>query len=67
MSINYIRILKVLKNKLGIKLKLVQTDNGLEFGHDTDKTNKKSEFEKTLEKMEKNIKGRYHISHGKMG
>jgi hypothetical protein len=43
--------LKRLEVKLGFKIKLVQTDNGLEFINDPDKTNKKSRFEKQLEKM----------------
>ena len=36
--------LKRLEGKLGFKIKLVQTDNGLEFINDPDKTNKKSRF-----------------------
>lgn len=43
--------LKKLEDKLGFKIKLIQTDNGLEFTNDLDKTNKKSRFQKTLEKM----------------
>ena len=43
-----------LEGKLGFKIKLVQTDNGLEFINDSDKTNKKSRFEKQLEKMKAN-------------
>ena len=43
--------LKRLEEKLGFKIKLVQTDNGLEFVNDTDKTSKKSRFEKYLEEM----------------
>ncbi|HHW31062.1 MAG TPA: transposase [Clostridiaceae bacterium] len=40
-----------LEKKLGFKIELVQTDNGLEFVNDSDKTSKKSMFEKCLEKL----------------
>ena len=43
--------LKRLEDKLGFKIKLVQTDNGLEFVNDSDKTSKKSRFEEYLENM----------------
>lgn len=43
--------LKRLENKLGFKIKLVQTDNGIEFVNDLDITNKKTRFEKYLEKF----------------
>lgn len=36
---------------MGFKIELVQTDNGFEFVNDPDKTNKKTRFEKQLEKM----------------
>jgi transposase InsO family protein len=42
---------KRLEDGLGFKIKLVQTDNGLEFVNDPDKTSKKSRFEKYLEEM----------------
>lgn len=44
--------LKRLEDKLGFKVKLVQTDNGLEFVNDQDITNKKTRFEKYLEKLD---------------
>lgn len=37
---------------MGFKIKLVQTDNGFEFVNDTDRTSKKTRFEKQLEKLE---------------
>lgn len=43
--------LKRLEDNLGFKIKLVQTDNGLEFVNDPDKTSKKSRFEIFLKKM----------------
>jgi len=43
-----------LEEGLGFKVETVQTDNGLEFVHDPDRTNKKSRFEEYLEKL--NIK-----------
>lgn len=43
--------LKRLEEKMGFKIELVQTDNGFEFVNDPDKTNKKTRFEKQLEKM----------------
>ena len=43
---------KKLEKKLGFKIKLVQTDNGFEFVNDTDRTSKKTRFEKELEKLE---------------
>ena len=46
--------LKGLEDKLGFKIKLVQTDNGAEFVNDPDKTDRKSKFQKVLKKM--NIK-----------
>lgn len=44
--------LKRLEKDLGFKVELVQTDNGFEFVNDTEVTNKKTRFEKQLEKME---------------
>ncbi len=44
--------LKRLEDKLGFKVKLVQTDNGNEFVNDQDITNKKTRFEKYLEKLD---------------
>ena len=44
--------LKSLEMKLGFNIDTVQTDNGLEFVNDPDKTNKKSRFQKTLEAMD---------------
>src|SRR5690625_114158 len=44
--------LKRLEEKLGFKIDLVQTDNGFEFVNDLDVTNKKTRFEKQLEKMQ---------------
>ncbi|WP_035143269.1 integrase core domain-containing protein, partial [Schnuerera ultunensis] len=44
--------LKRLEDKLGFKVKLVQTDNGIEFVNDQDITNKKTRFEKYLEKLD---------------
>ena len=41
--------LKRLKDKLEYEIKIVQTDNGLEFVNDPDKTTKKSRFQKVLE------------------
>lgn len=46
--------LKRLEDKLGFKVTLVQTDNGIEFVNDQDITKKKTRFEKYLEKL--NIK-----------
>lgn len=43
--------LKRLEEKLGFKIKLIQTDNGFEFVNDPDKTNKKTIFEKQLKMM----------------
>ena len=43
--------LKRLEKNLGFKIKLVQTDNGVEFVNDPDETNKKTRFEKQLKKM----------------
>lgn len=43
--------LKKLEEKMGFEIELVQTDNGLEFINDPDKTEKKSRFQKQLEKM----------------
>jgi hypothetical protein len=43
--------LKRLEEKLGFKVELAQTDNGLEFVNDPDRTSKKSMFEKQLESM----------------
>jgi transposase InsO family protein len=45
-----------LEKKLGFKIELAQTDNGLEFVNDPDKTSKKSMFEKCLEKLKINHK-----------
>lgn len=44
--------LKRLKKNLGFKIKLVQTDNGFEFVNDTDRTQKKTRFEKQLKNLE---------------
>ncbi len=44
--------LKRLEKNLGFKIKLVQTDNGFEFVNDKDVTNKKTRFEKYLEKLD---------------
>lgn len=46
--------LKRLEYKLGFKIETAQTDNGLEFVNDSDKTTKISRFQKVLKK--KNIK-----------
>ncbi|MCK9218157.1 MAG: DDE-type integrase/transposase/recombinase [Firmicutes bacterium] len=43
--------LKRLEEKLGFKIELVQTDNGLEFVNDSETTNKRTRFEKQLKKM----------------
>ena len=43
--------LKRLEKNLGFKIKLIQTDNGVEFVNDPDETNKKTRFEKQLKKM----------------
>ena len=43
--------LERLEKNLGFKVEIVQTDNGLEFVHDSDRTNKKSRFEEYLEKL----------------
>ncbi|NLK42963.1 MAG: transposase [Tissierellia bacterium] len=48
--------LKRLEDKLGFKVELVQTDNGIEFVNDQDITNKKTRFEKYLEKLDINHK-----------
>ena len=40
-----------LEENLGFKVDLVQTDNGLEFTNDTDRTNKKSRFQKVLKSL----------------
>lgn len=44
--------LERLEDKLGFKIKLVQTDNGSEFVNDREQTTKKSRFEIYLEKLE---------------
>ena len=44
--------LKRLEKNLGFKIKRVQTDNGFEFVNDTDRTSKKTRFEKQLETLE---------------
>ena len=44
--------IKRLEKNLGFKIKQVQTDNGFEFVNDTDRTNKKTRFERYLEKLE---------------
>ncbi|HLR20402.1 MAG TPA: hypothetical protein VK087_00215 [Tissierellaceae bacterium] len=41
-----------LEDKLGFQIKLVQTDNGIEFVNDQDITNKKIRFEKYLENLD---------------
>lgn len=43
------KFLTNLEDKLGFKVKLVQTDNGLEFTNDLEVTNKKSRFQKYLD------------------
>ena len=43
--------LKRLEHNMGFEVKLVQTDNGLEFINDPDKTDKKSRFQKQLKRM----------------
>lgn len=43
--------LKGLEENLGFSIDTVQTDNGLEFVNDSDKTDKKSRFQKTLKSM----------------
>lgn len=48
------RFLGRLEKNLGFRVRLVQTDNGLEFVNDQDRTRKKSRFERRLEKL--NIK-----------
>lgn len=48
--------LKGVEEKLGFKIKLIQTDNGIEFVNDSDRTNKKTRFEKQLEKLNINHK-----------
>ena len=45
------RFLTRLEKNLGFKIDLVQTDNGLEFVNDPERTNKKSRFQETLEKL----------------
>lgn len=42
--------LKRLEDKLGFKVELLQTDNGIEFVNDLDITNKNTKFEKYLKK-----------------
>lgn len=44
--------LKRLEKNLGFTIKQVQTDNGFEFVNDTDRTSKKTRFEKQLETLE---------------
>ncbi|MDY0237121.1 MAG: DDE-type integrase/transposase/recombinase [Gudongella sp.] len=44
--------LKRLETRLGFKIKLVQTDNGFEFVNDSERTNKKTRFEKYLEELD---------------
>ncbi len=39
--------LKRLEENLGFKINLVQTDNGLEFVNDSERTSKKTRFEKS--------------------
>ncbi|NLY86917.1 MAG: transposase [Tissierellia bacterium] len=43
--------LKRLEEKMGFKIKVVQTDNGSEFVNDSDKTTKKSRFQNQLKRM----------------
>lgn len=45
------KFLTRLEEKLGFKVDLVQTDNGLEFINDADRTSKKSRFQKVLESL----------------
>ncbi len=45
------KFLRKLECKLGFKIKLVQTDNGLEFTNDLDLTNKKSRFQRYLHEL----------------
>ena len=40
-----------LEENLGFKVDLVQTDNGLEFVNDSERTNKETMFQKTLKKL----------------
>mgnify|MGYP001289216233 FL=1 len=40
-----------LEKNLGFKVDLVQTDNGLEFVNDSERTNKETMFQKTLKKL----------------
>lgn len=49
---NTSNFVKRLENKLGFKIKLVQTDNGIEFVNDLDRTKKKTRFEIYLEKLD---------------
>lgn len=46
------KFLETLENKMGFKIKTVQTDNGYEFVNDVDVTKKKSVFQKKLETLE---------------
>ena len=43
---------KTLEEKIGFKIKTIQTDNGTEFVNDLDVTNKKSLFQLTLEELD---------------
>lgn len=42
---------KSLEENLGFKVDLVQTDNGLKFVNDAERTNKKSRIQKVLESL----------------
>ena len=46
------KFLQKLELRLGFKIKLVQTDNGLEFTNDLDLTNKKSRFQRYLQELD---------------
>ena len=43
--------LNILEKEMGFKIEQIQTDNGLEFTNDQDRTNRKSRFQKTLEEL----------------
>lgn len=43
--------LNILEKEMGFKIKQIQTDNGLEFTNDQDRTNRKSRFQKRLEEL----------------
>jgi len=43
--------LNILEKEMGFKIEQIQTDNGLEFTNDQDRTNRKSRFQKRLEEL----------------